>query len=132
MSDLSKFYKKFKKFNYLIGVYLAELFQSYLTEEYREFPNTTTRKYGRGKTGKIATTPRDVIDTGNLYNSFVWYSYVRGNLYTNNFGYEIEYAIDIYMGYTSNNRKIPSFPWINMAIRTVNWDKVLPELWKQT
>ena len=43
--------------------------QSQLTEERRPYPNETIRRVGSGTTGKIAGSPRDVVDTGELVNS---------------------------------------------------------------
>ena len=88
-----QFNNKLARFNYLIGVKLAEIFKSYLVEEKRPYPRQTNRRYGRGTTGKKAGTVRDVVDSKDLVNSFIWKSIVKGLYLKNEFVWNAPHAM---------------------------------------
>lgn len=46
-----------------------EQLRSEIADEKWEWDKTTIRKVGRGKTGKYAGSPRDIVDTGELQDS---------------------------------------------------------------
>lgn len=62
--------KAFNRYVQKTGDYL----QTYITEEKRLYKNDnnniTIRRYGRGITGKIAGSPRDVVDSKETENSY--------------------------------------------------------------
>ena len=130
--DLIYLQKILTKFNYLLGYKLGIIFQSYLKEEKRDYPRTTVRQYGRGTTGKIANSPRDVVDSGNLVNSFIWRNLIKGNIYLNNFIWDTDYAILIYLGWTSSTGlPIPAYKWVHKALKDIDIDNLLTEIWRE-
>jgi len=46
-----------------------EQLRSEIADEKWDWDNLTVRRVGRGKTGKYATSPRDIVDTGELQDS---------------------------------------------------------------
>lgn len=105
---------------------LADYAQSYIVEEKREFPRTTYRKVGAGVTGKIATTPRDVVDTGKLRDSFN----VNVKLDPNTVliaTWSTPYIETIYMG-TANT---PAYPFVNLAIDSFDLIQVFDQHWNK-
>lgn len=131
--DKEKLYTKIAKFNYLLGYKLGALFQSYLFEEKREYPRTTIRKHGKGITGKIATSPRDVVDSGKLVKSFIWKNLRLGNRLNNNYLWTANHASLVYFGWVSaTGQQIPPYPWIKKALHSLDWDKFLTETWRET
>lgn len=128
--NLYQFKRKVKQFNYLIGFRLGELFQSYLTEEKRDYPRETIRQYGRGITGKVAGSLRDVVDSGKLVDSFFWESIVRGTIYKNIFIWDAEHALLVYLGWVSaTGLQIPPWQWVHEALKEINWYAFLKRAW---
>lgn len=94
----------------------GEKFQSMLSEERREFPRMTIREVGRGVTGRVATSPRDVIDTGRLYDSYDNQVYLQINSVDCVISWQTPYATHIYTGYYD----VPPFPWVQLGMREID------------
>ena len=125
-----QFNNKLARFNYLIGVKLAEIFKSYLVEEKRPYPRQTNRRYGRGTTGKKAGTVRDVVDSKDLVNSFIWKSIVKGLYLKNEFVWNAPHAMLVYLGWTSSTGlEIPPWMWVHEALKEINFKEIFRECW---
>ena len=96
--------------------------QSYIIEEKREYPRTTYREYGRGVTGKIAGSPRDVVDTGNLRDSYD-VSVDNSNGLEVSISWSAPYVGDIYFG---DSRSAP-YPFVTLAIESFNLENTFKE-----
>lgn len=94
---------------------LADQMQAMLTEEVRPFPNTTIRKEGVGKTGIIAKSPRDVVDTGDTTDSYDTETIDRALLLTFIASWQSEGVVPVYFGYNQ-----PPYPFIKMVLRRNN------------
>ena len=117
---MSDFIKSQKEIFKMAAKELADYMQTYLTEEKRTYtrPNgddsPTIRQYGRGVTGKIAGSPRDVVDSGDLVNSYDF-------AVTEDSPTTIEvtakwtapHAERVFTG----TDKIPPYPWVYLALR---------------
>jgi Bacteriophage HK97-gp10, putative tail-component len=101
--------------------------QTYITEEKREYPRTTIRQEGVGLTGKIATTPRDVVDTGKLRDSFQMTTEASDNKVTVKVEWTADHAALVYSG----TDKIPPYPWVQLGLREVDWRRLFLEKWKE-
>ena len=109
---------------------LGEAFSDELTEEVREYPRETIRKIGAGQTGKVAGSPRDVVDTSELVDSYKLK--VRNGLYdiTANYSYDSDHAIFVYLGWTSKlGTEVPPYPWILNALKNIDITDVFVEEW---
>lgn len=105
---------------------VSDHLQTYITDEKREYPRTTIRQEGVGVTGKIATSPRDVVDTGALRDSFEVSDDSSNNKVRIKVEWTAEHAAKVYSG--ENN--IPPYPWVQMGLREVDWHKLFLEKWK--
>ena len=106
----------------------ADFGQSFIIEEKRDYPHTTIRQEGVGITGKIAQSPRDVVDTGKLRDSYT----VTPNMIGSSAGVEViwdaPHSAKVYAGGGS----IPPYPWMHLSEREFdyinsfknNWNKV--------
>jgi hypothetical protein len=74
---------------------------------YRWDSTTTIRK-----SGKEVTSPRDIVDTGELERSLVSVKGIGIRFYF----YLIDYAADVHEGYeTDSGKKKPARPWTKVA-----------------
>ena len=87
------------------------LAHSYIVEEKRDYPRVTYRQVGRGKTGKVAGSPRDVVDTGRLEDSLRVNVVLTYPNPTVTYSWFTEYAEDIYLGVEQ-----PPYPWVHLAL----------------
>lgn len=100
---------------------VADVMQDQIIEEKRDYPRTTIRRYGRGVTGKIADSPRDVVDSGDLRDSFNKEVAIEGNTIVFTASWNTPYASLIYLG-TSQQ---PSYTWVDNVVQTINWQTIL-------
>jgi hypothetical protein len=119
--DEQKFLKEAEKIAIKGFGKVADVMQEQITEEKREYPNLTVRRYGEGKTGRIATSPRDVVDSGDLRDSFEKASRIEGNTIVFNATWDATHASLVYLG----TSKIPSYTWVDNVVQTINWDTIL-------
>lgn len=108
-----------------VAVKISEEIQLYLTDERRNFPRTTIRKEGRGITGKIANSPRDVVDTGELADSFsVKVERYEDYLSIVTTAWDAPHAVNVYFGHGN----VPPYPWIDIALRRLDINKIIGEV----
>jgi hypothetical protein len=100
---------------------VADVMQDQIIEEKREYPRLTVRRYGEGKTGRIAQSPRDVVDSGDLRDSFNKDVTIEGNTIIFKASWNTSYASLIYLG----TSKQPSYTWVDNVIQTINWQTIL-------
>lgn len=116
MEDLIKEYLDYFEQEFIAS---AEEMQSLIVEEKRVFPRETIRRQGVGVTGKVAGSPRDAVDTGELRDSLE----VRTNKTQTSVRVEArwsaDHAEDVYFG--SND--VPPYPWVDMVLHRKNWGK---------
>ena len=103
---------------------IAEEMQSYLLEEKRDYPRPTIRQEGRGITGKYAGSPRDVVDTGALVDSFS----VTVERYSDSItiivtAWDASHASKVYFG----EGNIPPYPWVDIALRRIDIKQMIAE-----
>lgn len=91
---------------------LMDEMQEMITEEKRPFPNQTKRRYGRGKTGKDAGSPRDAVDSGKTRDSFKKTITDRGDSIEAEAQWNSQGAEKVYYGVNQ-----PPFPWIKHVLR---------------
>jgi hypothetical protein len=96
---------------------LADEFGQQQIEEIKfekwSWDNITYRKEGKGRTGKIAGSPRDIVDTGELRDSL---SINRVSSEEYLYTYDADHAILVHEGErVSNGSYIPPRPWITSA-----------------
>jgi hypothetical protein len=96
---------------------VGEHLQSYITEEKRVYPRTTIRRQGVGVTGKIADSPRDVVDSGELRDSFKVTDESNNNKVRVKIEWTAKHAELVYMG----TSKIPAYPWVHKGLRDINF-----------
>lgn len=88
--------------------------QERLTGEHRPYPNTTVRRYGKGKTGKYASSPRDVVDSEELVNSLE----VNTETTTTGIVVTAEWTAD-HAWFVLRDAKSP-YNWILLALRILD------------
>jgi hypothetical protein len=123
-----------KRFKKAVGNMAIESFkevgeglQSYITEEKREYPNVTIRREGVGVTGKIAASPRDVVDSGKLRDSFnVTDESTNGKVRVKT-SWDAPHAEIVYTGHGN----VPSYPWVQLGLREVDWQKLFKRKWEE-
>ncbi len=104
---------------------LGDYAQSYITEEKRDFPRITIREFGVGVTGKIAGSPRDMVDSGETRDSFAPQTQDSGDSLTVSFTWDTPQAIKQYIGYGN----IPPYPFVHFAINTFELEKTFQYYW---
>lgn len=78
------------------------------------WPRQTIRLEGKGVTGKVALTPRDIVDTAQLRDSLTIESISNTEV---EYQYPVDYAAIVHNGATLNNGTgIPPRPWVESAI----------------
>ena len=87
--------------------------QSFIVEEKRDYPRTTIRKEGVGVTGKIAESPRDVVDTGDLRESYNVEVEKTTQTAVVDIVWDAPHASLVYFG----REGVPPYPWVDMALR---------------
>lgn len=88
--------------------------QEEIRSEKWDWPRTTYRQVGVGRTGAVADSPRDIVDTGKLLNSldieFV-------NPHHAVYYWQAQYAIFVLMGARySSGTEAPGRNWIESAM----------------
>lgn len=106
-----------------VGNYL----QTYITEEKREYPNLTIRNKGVGVTGKVAGSPRDVVDSGELRDSFKISDVSSGDKVKIRVEWTADHALLVYSG----TSKTPPYPWVQMGLREVDWKQLFLDKWEK-
>ena len=105
-----------------------DILQDRIVEEKRTgYPNTTVRRYGRGITGRIAGSTRDVVDSGSLRDSKQ--SKIESSPSKVKFTIEwtANHASFIYAG-TLNQ---PPYPWVHLALREdIDWKQLFEKYGK--
>ncbi len=91
---------------------LDSRFQSQIVEELRPYPRTTVREYGRGITGKIASSPRDVVDSGRLRDSHSHSIGQVGDTVVSVHRWDASHAIGVWAG----SGMSPPYPWTQVVI----------------
>ena len=104
---------------------LGEHTQSYITEPKRSYPNTTIRQYGIGVTGKVATSPRDMVDSGRVRDSFSTDSIDSNNGLTVYFSWDAPYLESQYIG----TDKIPPYPFVTLSLNSFDIEKSFKSHW---
>ena len=104
---------------------VADHLQSQIIEEKRDYPRVTVRRYGRGITGKIANSPRDVVDSGKLRDSFEVVTIISGAKVKTAVQWNTPYAEIIYSGHGI----VPPYPWVQIGLRSVYWSTLFKEGW---
>jgi hypothetical protein len=99
---------------------IADSMQEKITEEVRQYPGITIRRYGEGKTGRIAGSPRDVVDSGDLRDSYTTVIETIGDQIVFKAFWSTPYASLIYLG----TSKIPAYAWVEMTLQQTNLSTV--------
>lgn len=121
--DKAKFYGVLNKIAVDAFTEVGDNMQTFITQEKREYPRTTVRVKGAGLTGKVATSPRDVVDTGKLRDSFQLSVKPEGKKVKAKATWTTDYVDLIYAG----TSKQPPYPWVHLALRETNWK----DIWRQ-
>jgi hypothetical protein len=95
----------------------GETMQTFIIEEKRNYPRETIRREGVGITGKIAKSPRDVVDTGELRDSFSLESEKTKISVKVTAKWDAEHAEDVYFGHDD----VPPYPWVDAVLRRFTW-----------
>ena len=128
--DLAEFNQIFEQSAQTTFERLGDAMQEQLTDEVRSYPRRTKRKFGRGVTGKDARSPRDVVDSGDLVDSYNLE--VKSGVYgiTANYSYDSGHAIFVYLGWTTKlGLEVPPYPWIMQAIDVLDISSIFKEEW---
>lgn len=105
--------------------FAADKMQDQIIEEERVYPRVTVRKKGVGKTGQIASSPRDVVDEGKLRDSYEVTIEYQGDKVILTAEWSAEHGKYIYYG----TDKQPPYPWIRIALRQLNLKKEFFKRW---
>ena len=100
---------------------VADHLQSYITDEKRDYPRDTVRRKGVGKTGRLAGSPRDVVDTGELRDSFKVTDESSGNKVRIKVEWTADHAGYVYAGHGD----VPPYPWVHKGLRDIDWQELL-------
>lgn len=122
--DLAKFNQIFTKAAIATLKAQGEVFQEQLTEERRNFPHPTVREYGRGKTGKYAGSPRDVVDSGELVDSYKLTVNKSLHQIEGTYSYSADHAERQYTGWITNRGEyVEPYPWIENGVREFEFER---------
>lgn len=123
--DKKKIYDQIKKIGADAFEESGAIMQSYITEEKRTgYPRVTIRKYGRGLTGRVAGSSRDVVDSGQLRDSKKEGLENKARSIKYWIEWNTLYAPFIYAG----TEKQPAYPWVHLALREeINWSTLFME-----
>ena len=98
----------------------GQVMQEQITQENRVYPDRITkRKEGVGVTGKIAHNPRDVVDTGELRDSFVQSENYLPSRVICRTEWTADHAQFIFYG----TNKQPAYNWIKQGLRRFDMEK---------
>lgn len=87
---------------------VSEAIDNAITDDIYDFPRETKR---RNKS--IASSPRDIVDLGNLLDSKV----VARSSNAAEFSWNVDYALGVYSGYTTKTGKdVPARKWTEKGI----------------
>lgn len=111
ITDRSAVDAEIQRVSQLVAEEFSEVLQSQLTDEVREYPRTTIRSVGRGKTGKVAGSPRDVVDTGELVDSFEFNFEINPRILLAVYTWSADHAAKVWFG----EGNIPPYPWTEIA-----------------
>jgi len=100
--------------------------QSFIVEEKRDYPRDTDRRYGVGMTGKWASSPRDVVDSGKLRNSYSQQFTYSPTMCKLLLEWSANHAQIVYGGTST----IPPYPWVLLAMREFDWLRTFANKWK--
>jgi hypothetical protein len=100
---------------------------TYITEEKREYPNVTIRNKGVGVTGKVAGGLRDVVDNGELRDSFKISDESSGEKVKIIAEWTADHASLVYSG----TDKIPPYPWVQIGLREIDWKQLFLAKWEK-
>lgn len=103
--DINKFYQKIHKAFQNTVIDFGEMQKEEMESVKWDWPRVTIRE-----NGTIVYSPRDIIDTGTLYNAL---NITQDNLHLYFYSWNTEYAIFVHEGTKSN----PPRPWITEAIK---------------
>lgn len=122
--DLAKFNKAFDRAAIATLKAQGQCFQEQLTEERRDFPHPTVREFGRGKTGKYAESPRDVVDSGELVNSYKLTINKSVRAIEGIYSYSADHAEKQYTGWITNRGEyVPPYPWIENGVMEFDFER---------
>lgn len=98
--------------------------QSYIIEEKRPYTNDnnniTIRRFGRGVTGQIAGSPRDVVDSGNTADSNAIIDLMdSSNKVEKEIIWDSVASVYVYRG----TDKQPEYPWVEISLRVYDHEK---------
>ena len=109
----------------------GELFQSRLEEESQKMLTEQRRSYPRATTrsdGSVVTSPRDVVDTGELRDSFKTNLQQSGNSLLITQEWLADHAALVYMGWTSSTGlDIPPWQWMKELEEYVSLEDIFAE-----
>lgn len=87
---------------------VSEAMDNAITDDIYDFPRETKR---RNKT--VATSPRDIVDLGNLLDS----KEVARSANAAEFSWNVDYALGVHSGYTTKTGKdVPARKWTEKGI----------------
>jgi hypothetical protein len=88
---------------------LADSFSSAILDDSWEWPRTTIRQ-----NSDVVSSPRDIYDTGELYNSLVIARTANAAEYT----WESDHAAIVHDGATTKNgTELPARPWTKIGLK---------------
>jgi hypothetical protein len=97
----------------------ADQCQAELESEKWDWPRTTHRQ-----NGEVVTSPRNVIDTGDLINSQE-IEYLDPSTALINYG--SDHALDVHEGKVENGLLKPGRPWTETALDEIDLEQVMAE-----
>ena len=98
---------------------LADTCQNAIEADIYDWDRATLRS-----NGQVVTSPRDIVDTGQLLNSLEVETGAKTSVMT----WNVDYAVQVHEGYTTRagNEK-PARPWTQVALNEINLEKVFAE-----
>jgi hypothetical protein len=102
--DIDKFYQKINQAFQNTVIDFGEMQKEEMESVKWDWPRVTIRQ-----NGTIVYSPRDILDTGTLYNAL---SINQNNLHLYTYSWNTDYAVFVHNGAQST----PARPWITEAI----------------
>jgi hypothetical protein len=118
-TNLSEWRKDFERRAIACLEELGETIQDTLTEEVRDYPRETKRRYGRGKTGKLAGSPRDVVDSGDLVDSYELTIKPLAHGIRGIYAWHTDHAAIVWAG----TSKIPPYPFTRIGTDNFSFEE---------
>ncbi|MEH2201217.1 hypothetical protein [Nostoc sp.] len=98
---------------------LADSFSSAILDDSWEWPRTTIRQ-----NSDVVSSPRDIYDTGELYNSLVISRSANAAEYT----WESDHAAIVHDGATTKNgTELPARPWTKIGLEECNAAEIMQQ-----